>query len=159
MSTTSITLRPVQPEDLEVFYLNNKDPEAVWMAAFTAKDPADREAFDAHWARIMASDTVIIRTIEYHGEIAGSVLKYEMEGEAELSYWIGRAFWGQGIATAALKVFIKELEVRPLHARAAADNLGSIRVLEKCGFTRTGTDRYFANARGEEIEELIYILE
>ena len=81
-----------------------------------------------------------------------------MEGEAELSYWIGRAFWGKGIATAALKLFIEELEIRPLHARAAADNLASIRVLEKCGFTRTGTDRYFANARGEKIEEVIYIL-
>ena len=159
MSTPSLTLRPVQPEDLEVFYLNNKDPEAVWMAAFTAKDPADREAFDAHWARIMKSDTVIIRTIVFNHEIAGSVLKYEMEGEAEVSYWIGRPFWGQGIATAALQQFIDELEFRPLHARAAADNLGSIRVLEKCGFTRTGTDRYFANARNEEIEEVIYILE
>ena len=158
MSTPPITLRPVQPEDLEVFYLNNKNPEAVWMAAFTAKDPADREAFDAHWARIMTSETVIIRTIESGGEVAGSVLKYEMEGEAELSYWIGRVFWGKGIATAALKLFIEELEIRPLHARAAADNLASIRVLEKCGFTRTGTDRYFANARGEEIEEVIYIL-
>ena len=159
MSTPSITLRPVQPEDLEVFYLNNKDPDAVWMAAFTAKDPADRETFDAHWARIMKSDTVIIRTIVYNDEIAGSVLKYEMEGAAEVSYWIGRAFWGQGIATAALKEFIQELEARPLHARAAADNLGSVRVLEKCGFIRTGTDRYFANARDEEIEEVIYILE
>ena len=63
MSTPPVTLRPVQAEDLEVFYLNNKEPEAVWMAAFTAKDPADREAFDAHWARIMTSETVIIRTI------------------------------------------------------------------------------------------------
>ncbi len=159
MFTPPITLRPVKPADLEVFYLNNKDLEAVWMAAFTAKDPADREAFDAHWARIMASETVIIRTIEFDGEIAGSVLKYEMEGEAEVSYWIGRAFWGQGIATAALRQFIAELTVRPLHARAAADNLGSIRVLEKCGFVRTGTDRYFANARGEEIEEVVYLLE
>ena len=86
------------------------------------------------------------------------MLKYEMGGEAEISYWIGRGFWGKGIATAALQQFIQELDIRPLHARAAADNLGSIRVLEKCGFTRTGTDRYFANARGEEIEEVIYIL-
>ena len=159
MPTPSITLRPVEPEDLEVFYLNNKDPESVWMAAFTAEDPADRETFDAHWARIMASATVFIRTIESGGEVAGSVLKYEMGGEAEISYWIGRGFWGKGIATAALQLFIQELDIRPLHARAAADNLGSIRVLEKCGFTRTGTDRYFANARGEEIEEVIYILE
>ena len=158
MPSPEVSLRPVQPEDLDIYFENNRDPEAVQMAAFTAKDPDDREAFDAHWARIMASETVIIRTIEYGGRVAGSILKYEMEGDAEVSYWIGREFWGKGIATAALRQFIEELAVRPLYGRAAYDNLGSMRVLEKCGFERAGTDRYFANARDEEIEEIVYIL-
>jgi RimJ/RimL family protein N-acetyltransferase len=155
MTTPEITLRLVKQEDLDIFFLNNKDPESVQMAAFTAKDPADRKAFDAHWARIMTADTVIIRTIEYQGEVAGSVLKYEMESDAEISYWIGREYWGKGIATEALRQFIEEFDIRPLHAHAAADNLASICVLKKCGFVQTGTDRYFANARGEEIEEVV----
>ena len=159
MTLPEITLRPVESADLEIFYLNNKDPESVQMAAFTAKDPTDREAFDAHWARIMAADTVIIRTIEYQDKVAGSVLKYEMEGEAEISYWIGREYWGKGIATEALRQFIEELDIWPLHAHAAADNLASIRVLEKCGFVQTGTDRYYANARGEEIDEVVMRLD
>ena len=159
MPIPEITLRQVEPADLEIYFQNQLDPESNWMAAFTAKDPADREAFDAHWARIMADETVVIRTIESEGRVVGSVLKYEMDGEAEISYSVGREFWGKGIATAGLQAFIKELDIRPLHARAAFDNLGSIRVLEKCGFKKTGTDRYFANARGEEIEEIIFALE
>lgn len=134
MTTPEITLRQVKPEDLDIFYLNNKDPESVRMAAFTAKDPADREAFDAHWVRIMAAETVIIRTMEYQGNVTGPVLKYEMEGDAEASYWIGREYWGKGIATEAIRQFIGEVDIRPLHAHAAADNLASIRVLEKMRF-------------------------
>lgn len=158
MPTPKIALGPVEPADLEIYFQNQLDPESSWMAAFTAKDPADREAFDTHWARIMADETVVIRTIVFEEQVAGSVLKYEMEGEAEISYSVGREFWGKGIATVGLQAFIKELDTRPLHARAAFDNLASIRVLEKCGFVQTGTDRYFANARGEEIEEIIFVL-
>jgi RimJ/RimL family protein N-acetyltransferase len=47
---------------------------------------------------------------------------------------------------------------RPLYARAAADNAGSVRVLEKCGFVLTGHERGFANARGEEIDEVVLTL-
>lgn len=154
-----LDLREVIPSDLPVFFANMQEPEAVYMAAFTAKDPADREAFDAHWQRILADPEIIIRTILVDGEVAGSVLSFVMEGEREVSYWIGREFWGRGIATHALQAYLEQVRERPLHARAASDNLGSLRVLEKCGFKRVGTDRYFANARGQEIEETILRLD
>ncbi|MGD2027131.1 MAG: GNAT family N-acetyltransferase [Anaerolineales bacterium] len=112
-----ILLRAVQPENLDIFFENQRDPDASWMAAFTSKDPDDRAAFDAHWKKIMADETVLIRTILYEGQVADSVLKYEMDGEAEVSYWIGKAFWGKGIATAALKSFLTELPTRPVNAR------------------------------------------
>lgn len=127
------------------------------MAAFTSKDPDDRVAFDAHWTRIRARDDVLIRTIVVDGGVAGSVLSYVMEGETEVSYWISREFWGRGIATAALTEFLKLQTTRPIYARAAKDNVGSLRVLDKCGFRIIGDDRGFANGRGQEIEE--YVLE
>nr|WP_236819700.1 GNAT family N-acetyltransferase [Alicyclobacillus tolerans] len=88
----------------------------------------------------------------------GHISSFEMFGEREVSYWIDRAHWGKGIATEALKQFLSLDTVRPLHARAAKDNIGSRRVLEKCGFFILDEDSGFANARGMEIEEFIFTL-
>lgn len=152
---TDITLRPVLDADLDVFFDNNRDPVSVRMAAFTSEDPDDRAAFDAHWARIRTLDTVVIRTIVADGRTVGSVLKYEMDGEPEVSYWTARDTWGRGVATQALAVFLDEVTDRPMYARVAADNAGSRRVLEKCGFTVVGEDRGFAHGRGEEVDEFV----
>ncbi len=150
-------LRDVIQGDLPIFFENQLDPDANLMAAFTAKDPADRDAFMAHWVRIMASDTVTIRTILFDGQVAGSVLSFEHFGKLSVSYWIGKAYWGRGIATSALSQFLTQVKTRPIYARAAKDNVASLRVLEKCGFTVTGEDKGFSNSRGQEVEE--YLLE
>ena len=100
--TGDLVLRDVVEEDLPIFFEYQLDPEANQMAAFTAKDPNDQEAFTAHWGRILTAPTVIIRTIAVEGQVVGSVLSYEEEGRPEVSYWIGRAYWGRGIATRAL---------------------------------------------------------
>ncbi len=153
-----VQLRPATAADLPTFFVQQLDPEANRMAAFTAKDPSDRAAFDTHWAKVMADADITIRTILYGGAIAGSVLCHSWEGEPELSYWLGREFWGWGIATRALALFLQEVSTRPLLARVAADNIASIRVLEKNGFTLRGQGKWFSNARGMEIEELIWVL-
>ena len=151
----SVELREVTTDDLPIFFEQQLDPAAHHMAAFTRGDPANREAFMAHWARILRDDTVITKTILFDGRVAGHVASFVRFGEPEVTYWIGREYWGRGVATRALEAFLAELETRPLYARAAQDNVASIRVLEKCGFAITGHDRGFANARGEEVEEAI----
>ncbi|MEV6513078.1 GNAT family N-acetyltransferase [Streptomyces sp. NPDC051642] len=153
-----VALRPVHDSDLPVFFRLTNDPESVRMAAFTAKDPADRDAFDAHWKRIRALAGVLNRTILADGDVVGNVAVYGEPDEREVTYWIDRTYWGKGIATAALRDLLAEAPERPVHARVAADNEGSRRVLEKCGFRVTGHDRGFANARGEEIDELVLTL-
>jgi RimJ/RimL family protein N-acetyltransferase len=153
--TVDIRLREVADADLPVFFAQQLDPVANQMAAFTGEDPTDRDAFEAHWARIRADESVLIRAIVCDGAVAGYVVSFERDGQPEVSYWIGTEHWGKGIATQALAVFLREQPRRPLQARVAKDNAASIRVLEKCGFTVIGEDRYFANARGEEIDELI----
>ncbi len=142
-----IALRAVHDSDLPVFYRQMNDPEALHMAAFTPKDPADRDAFDAHWARIRASDDVV-RAILADGDVVGSAAVYGEPGEREVTYWVDRAYWGRGVATAALRALLTEVPERPLYARAAADNAGSLRVLEKCGFRITARAGGFAQARG-----------
>ena len=146
-----LVLRNVVNDDLPLFFAYQLDQEANYMAAFTAKDPTDQAAFMARWHRILADKTVIIQTIIVNGQVAGSVSSYEEEGKPEVTYWLGRAYWGQGIATAALKTFL----ARPIYARVAKDNLRARRVLAKCGFEIIGEAQGFAHARGQEIEELL----
>ena len=152
-----IALREVHDSDLPVFFRQMNDPEALHMAAFTPKDPADRDAFDAHWKRIRASDAVH-RTVLADGDVVGSAAVYGEPGEREVTYWIDRAYWGRGIATAALRELVVQVPERPLYARAATDNTGSLRVLEKCGFRMTARACGYANARGAEIEEFVLVL-
>lgn len=159
-NTASIVLREVLMSDLPIFFDQQLDPEANWMAAFTRKDPADRDAFMAHWTKILKDEATTIQTILFNGGVAGSVSSYVDEDEhLEVSYWIGKPYWGKGIVTRALSAFLEHSKIRPLYARAAKDNIGSLRVLEKCGFTRIGEDKGFANARGEEVEEFLLRLD
>ena len=155
--TSDVLLRDVIERDLPIFFEQQLDPAANQMAAFTAKDPADRAAFTAKWAKILGDDSITKRTVLCGGRVAGNVAAFvaPWSGKLEVTYWIGREFWGQGIATAALSALLRAVKPRPLYARAAKDNIASLRVLEKCGFTIAGYERGFANARGEEIEEVV----
>jgi len=150
-----LQLREVSKGDLPIFYEQQLDPVANYMAAFTVKEPADRKLFAAHWAKIATDATIISRTIVFEDQVVGNILSFEMLGEREVSYWLGREFWGQALATAALAAFLHIVEVRPLYGRAAKDNIGSIRVMQKCGFSIIGEGVGFAIARGEKIEEFI----
>ncbi|GAA2989778.1 GNAT family N-acetyltransferase [Streptomyces fulvorobeus] len=154
-----VTLREVRDGDLPLFFVYMSDPEATRVAAFTAKDPTDRAAFDAHWARIRAAGNILMRTVLADGAVVGNTGVYGPPDDRQVTYWIDRAHWGHGVATAALRALLALVPERPLHARAAADNLGSIRVLRKCGFTVTGGDRGFAEARGEETDEVLLTLD
>lgn len=154
-----VLLRDVTEGDLPVFFEHQLDADANRMAAFTAEDPSDRAAFAAHWNRILADETIVKKTVLLDGRVAGHVASFEQSGEREITYWLGKEYWGKGVATEALSRFLELMRERPLSARAAKDNLASLRVLRKCGFEVSGEDKGFANARGEEIEEFVLTLE
>jgi RimJ/RimL family protein N-acetyltransferase len=133
---TDVRLREVQASDLEVFFEQAQDPEAVRRARFP---PRDREAFLAHWTtRILGDPTVLVRTVTADGEPAGHVVSWWKEDRRFVGYWLGRRFWGRGVATAALAGFLDLEPVRPLYADPYAGNTASIRLLEKCGFEHEG---------------------
>src|SRR5579864_2721982 len=152
-------LREVQDEDLGVLFEQWADPVAAQMAAFTAPDHMERDAFERRWSRLRADATVLNRAIVVDGEVTGTIGSWGDPDQREVTYWIGREYWGKGIATCALQAFLTVDPTRPLHARVASDNVGSRRVLEKCGFRVIGTDRGFAQARSCEIEEFVLQLE
>jgi RimJ/RimL family protein N-acetyltransferase len=127
-----IRLRDVVATDLTLFFAHQQDPEAAALAAFT---PRDKPAFAEHWAKLLWDDTVLIQTVVAGGEVAGNVLSFNRDGRREVGYWIDRASWGRGVATAALVAFLRLEQTRPLYAGVAKHNIASIRVLQKCGFT------------------------
>jgi RimJ/RimL family protein N-acetyltransferase len=133
----NISLRPVIDSDLPIFFEQQFDPIANELADFPARD---RDAFMAHWKKILADDASIIRAILYDGEVAGNIVSFNMEGHRETGYWLGRGFWGKGIASAALHEFLKIETTRPLYGYVVKHNVASRRVLEKCGFTRVRED-------------------
>jgi RimJ/RimL family protein N-acetyltransferase len=154
-----IALREIRDEDLDGIFDQMRDPEGVWMAAFTAEDPDDREFFDTHMTRVRADPGVTMRAITRDGQLVGHVAAFARDGELEVTYAVDRDAWGEGVASRALSLLLAEVRTRPLHARAASDNLGSLRVLEKAGFCIIGTNRDFAQARKAEIEETILRLD
>jgi len=154
--TSDVLLRDVIESDLPIFFEHQLDPDATEMAAFPSRD---RDAFMAHWAKIMADDSVMLKTVLFDGHVAGNIVSFEQSGKREVGYWIGKEYWGKGIATKALAAFLGHVKTRPLYAHVAKHNIGSRRILEKCGFTVVGKDKWFPNKREEEVEESILRLE
>ncbi|MFI7576990.1 GNAT family N-acetyltransferase [Micromonospora sp. NPDC049497] len=153
--TADLRLREVRDEDLPHFYSYQRDPEAVRMAAFTADDPDDPAEFAAHWHRVRTGPANRSWTVTVDGTVVGYVLAFPVGERTEVSYWIDRAHWGRGYATRALGALLRELPQRPVHARAAKDNHGSLAVLRKCGFVVRGEDHGFAPGRGHDVAEWV----
>jgi RimJ/RimL family protein N-acetyltransferase len=136
-ATPRVRLRDVVDDDLPVFFEHQLDPDANRMGGFR---PRDREAFMAHWRTILGDDTGVTRTVLVDGEVAGNVVSFLHQGRREVGYWIGREHWGKGVATSALAALLEVLEMRPLYAHVARQNVASARVLEKCGFRVLGEE-------------------
>jgi len=133
----AVELREVRDEDLPALFEHQADPESVRMADFPSRD---REAFMAHWAKIRKDPSIVLRTVLWNGEVAGNALSFVLDGRRYVGYWIGREFWGRGIASRALGALLEVVAERPLYASVARHNARSIRVLEKHGFRPVSRD-------------------
>ena len=153
-----IELRALDDDDLDAIFEMMRDREAIAMAAFTAEDPDDRDEFDAWIARQRAADDVLTLVVTENGGFAGTAAAFTVDGDREVSYWIARHAWGRGVATAALRLLISREPVRPLFARAAAHNAGSIAVLKKAGFTEVSRNVDYAPGVKREVEEIVFTL-
>ncbi|QJW94141.1 GNAT family N-acetyltransferase [Frigoriglobus tundricola] len=150
-----VHLRPVQPADLPRMYELQLDPESNRMAVM---EPRTKEAFDAHWAKLLDDPGLINRTILRDGVLVGSISCFPWDGADHVGYWIDPAYWGMGIATHALRLLLEEVSKRPLTATAATSNAASIRVLQKCGFVIERVHLAPARERFPECEEAVLVL-
>jgi RimJ/RimL family protein N-acetyltransferase len=155
-SPPAVFLRKVGREDVPVLFRLQLDPESNHMAG---TKPRDEETFRAAWERNLVDPGVEGRVVVVDGEVVGSIARFQQEGRDAVGYWIAREHWGRGIATRALRAFLAEVAVRPLHATAARTNTASIRVLERCGFRLLGyhmgeeSERYVAREVGRFVLE------
>lgn len=153
--SSDVLLRDVTESDLPILFEQQLDPDANQMAAFAARD---WESFMAHWTRLLGDAALIKKTILFEGQVAGNIGKWEQSGQPLIGYWIGKQYWGRGIATKALAAFLDHVKERPLYAYVAKHNVASIRVLEKCGFTICGEEKGDSSTGGEGVEEVVLAL-
>jgi RimJ/RimL family protein N-acetyltransferase len=148
-----ISIRPVEKSDLETLSEHQRDPLAVAMAVFGARE---HDAFVEHWRNtILADPELVARAVTVDGVLAGNVSSWKRDGLRYVGYWLGREFWGRGIASEGLRLFVAELAERPLYALVVVSNVASQRVLEKTGFHRVA--RQMSPEDG--VEELVYRLD
>lgn len=148
-----VRLRPVRETDLPIFFVYQRDPEALFLSGFT---PREHDAFMHHWQAMLVNPRVLLRTILAGEALAGNVLSFDFQGRREVGYWLGREFWGKGIASAALSEFLAIEPIRPLFGAVATHNAASFRVLQKCGF-RPRSELDEAGA-GESVRRLLFEL-
>ncbi|HEY4155392.1 MAG TPA: GNAT family N-acetyltransferase [Puia sp.] len=154
-----VTLRKTVRSDLDFLFQFQLDEEAGYLAAFMPKNHSDKEAYLEKYTKFLSDPTINMQTVLVDETIAGSIAKFIMQGDTEITYWMDKKFWGKGVGTTVLKNFLTIEKERPIFGRVAFDNFGSQKVLEKCGFIKTGTDIGFASARQTEIVEFIYRLD
>ena len=150
-----VQLRDVITSDLPIFFEQQLNPEATQMAAFPSRD---KDTFMFHWNKIIIDDSILLKTILFQGDVAGNIVCFEQLGEREVGYWLGKEYWGKGVATQALIALLAMIKTRPLYAHVAKHNIGSRRVLEKCGFVVSGEDKFFSPILGEDVEEYVLML-
>ena len=155
MVTLDVNLRAVRDEDIPVFYEQQLDPVATEMAAFP---PREWPEFETHWRRVRRDESNVTRTIVVNGEVAGNIGSFVLDDQRLVGYWLGRTYWGQGIATGAIHAFLREVVNRPLLAHVAEHNTGSRRVLEKNGFQLISQHRSASTGSLPEIVELLFQL-
>lgn len=153
-----ISLRTLKEEDLPTMFEIQLDDTAQHLAAFIDNTARDGNAYVQKRLKFLSNDEIIMKVVESGGEVIGSVGTYPIEGEAQVTYWIRKDCWGQGVATAALAALLNEVTVRPVYGRVAENNIGSIRVLERNGFVLVGNEDSFAVGRQSTITELIFKL-
>lgn len=152
---SGVRLRNVTEDDLPIFFEQQMDSDANQMAAFPARD---WDAFMAHWTKILADYTLPVRTILLGEHVAGNIVSWQRDGNRLVGYWIGKSYWGCGIATMALTEFLRVVTERPLYAHVAKHNVGSIRVLEKCGFSMCEDVTETSETPSDQVEEFVFKL-
>ncbi len=157
-------LRPWNPEDLDNLVHHANDPEVACFMTDGFPHPYTPEHGKAFIEYANRDKPVHIFAIEVNGKAAGGIGIHPqtdiMRKNAELGYWLGKAYWGQGIVSKAIPQMITfafdNYDIERLFARPYGNNPASCRVLEKAGFKLEARIEKNIYKLGEFQDELIY---
>ena len=160
LETTRLRLRSLAVSDAE----RVAELAGEWdIASMTAAIPHPYDAkMAADWIAGLACSTHVPIAIEQDGRLIGCTGHTPSPAGAEVGYWIGRPYWGQGHATEALGALSAHLRndagLAPLHACVFQDNPASARVLTNSGFQYLGDAETFSIARNAPVPTWTYSL-
>jgi ribosomal-protein-alanine N-acetyltransferase len=157
LETERLVLRKLTAADAEAMFAYASDPEVARTTTWEAHASLDatrhflrlvRYWYDSGapgpWGIVLKAEERLI------GTIGLTLTRHHRRGE--LGYAIGRAWWGQGLATEAARAAIRygfdELDLQRIEAHCLVDNLASERVMQKCGMTYEGTLRDYGYFKG-----------
>jgi RimJ/RimL family protein N-acetyltransferase len=147
MSAGTVTLRDPTNADFEPIFAMMQDPVAN---AMSMVHPLPRDQFEQRWHSTSDDPSIRKKIILCDAQVVGKVSSFTVEDETHVGYLVAQSHWGRGIMSEALRLFLELVEHRPLMAHVASSNVGSRRVLEKCGFVLIDerespeTERYMA---------------
>lgn len=156
------TLRAFTEEDIEAVVPLLNDAEVARYLSSKIPFPYTQE--DARWWVSTGSKEGINKAIEVDGNFAGVIGAapgaFEYERSAEVGYWLGKEYWGCGIATSALgqltHLVFSTTDIVRLYAPVFAPNVASARVLEKCGYSRESIQKSAIYKHGKLFDAYVY---
>lgn len=156
-------LRPWQPADAQSAAENVSSNVSKYMSdAF----PTTKEGWQAFIASLGQNPRMFCRAIEINGRTVGAIgihLQEDiMRKNAELGYWLGDAYRGQGIMTGAVKEMVAlafdTFDIERIYATPYGTNFASHRVLEKAGFRLEAMFEKVVLKNGMMLDELVYAI-
>ncbi len=159
-----ILLRQIAGHDLDALVKNLNDEKVIRYLSSRVPFPYTQK--DADWFIQTGSKNGIYRAITYNGALAGVISvspgEHEHARTAKMGYWLGRKFWGKGVATQAVCEMTKDVfstsDIVRLSAPVYAPNKASMRVLEKNGYELDGILKKGAYKNGVFLDEHVYSL-
>lgn len=164
LRTDACTLRPWRLDDAPSL-ARHASSRSIWR---NLRDqfphPYTLAAAEAHLAGVVGAHPVVRFAVTVDGEAVGSVgLKVGSDIErrsAEIGYWLGEAYWGRGIMSAAVAAVtayaFRELDLLRVFAVPFVRNAASARVLERAGYVCEGVMRRSAVKEGEVLDQYLY---
>ena len=164
---TNITICLITEDDIKALYPLGNNKEVSWMSGGGLTYPLTYEEFRTKKTIALSKKVGEMQSyvIRYNDIAVGSIGYFIREENTplEIGYWIGKSYWGKGIATKALTLAIEAMRADDITgtvvATALVDNASSRHILIKCGFREIRLEKFMSLARGIEVEGAVHSIE
>lgn len=165
IATPTSTLRDWSTDDAARIVKYADNPRIACHLRDAFPSPYTKEDADRFIALATGPGRHLYLAIDIGGEAVGGIgispLEDVKRRTAEIGYWLAEPFWGRGIATDAVRALVPvafdRMGMVRVEAGIHSDNPASLRVLEKCGFTREAVHKKAVTKNGRLLDEVVYV--